>query len=160
MKQPSSAEVAVVAASESEDSIPEPAPAEEVLFDGYTALLPSVGKLLLAIFTLGLALIYFAIQRRTRHYRITTQRIVIETGLFSKTMEQVDIYRIRDYAVERPLSQRLMGTGNLVLTAMDKSNPMLRLEGLPTDVRELYEQLRVATERAKERRGVRMIDYE
>jgi uncharacterized membrane protein YdbT with pleckstrin-like domain len=99
------------------------------------------------------------VRARGKHYRITSQRIVIDLGLFSKKMEQVDLYRITDYVVERPFGQRIMGTGNLVLEAMDSTSPVIRLDALKTDVVALYEKLRVATEAAKQRRGVRVVDY-
>lgn len=134
--------------------------AERTLFEGRVALIPGLGALLVSVLTLGLALIYFALRRLGTHYKVTTQRIVIETGVFSKKLDQIDIYRINDYSVERPFSQRLLGTGNLVIEAMDKSTPIVRLEGLKTDVVSLYERLRVATEAEKARRGVRVVDYE
>ncbi len=61
--------------------------------------------------------------------------------------------------VERPFSQRIMGTGNIILEAIDSTSPVLRITGLKTDVIKLYEALRVATEAAKQRRGVRVVDY-
>ena len=135
-------------------------PGEEVLFDGHPALVPSFGALLLAILTVGLALIAYWLRSRSHHYRITNQRVGVEVGLFSKRRDQIDLYRIADYVVERPFLQRLLGTGNLVLEALDKTTPELRLEGLKTDVVALYEKLRVATEAEKRKRGVRLIDYE
>lgn len=65
-----------------------------------------MGPLLVTVLTLGLALLYFwAVSRATR-YRVTTQRVVIERGLLSKRLDQVDLYRIQDYVVERPFGQR------------------------------------------------------
>jgi uncharacterized membrane protein YdbT with pleckstrin-like domain len=133
---------------------------EQVLFEGNPALVPGIGALLISILTVGLALLVFLWRSKSRSYRITTQRIVVEQGIFSKKMDQIDLYRINDYVVERPFGQRLLGTGNLVLEALDKTTPELRLEGLKTDVVALYEQLRKATEAEKRRRGVRLIDYE
>jgi uncharacterized membrane protein YdbT with pleckstrin-like domain len=135
-------------------------PPEQVLFEGRTALVPSVGALLLCVLTLGLALIYFGLKRLGTSYKVTSERIVVEHGVFSKALEQIDIYRITDYVVERPFGQRLLGTGNLEIQAMDKTTPVVRLEGLKTDVVRLYEQLRLATEAEKRRRGVRVVDYE
>jgi uncharacterized membrane protein YdbT with pleckstrin-like domain len=135
-------------------------PREDVLYEGRGALLPSLGSWALAILTLGLLLPWYWIRRMGRSYRITTQRIVVETGMLSKRMEQIDLYRITDYAVERPFLQRLVGTGNIVLEAMDKTTPELRLIGLDTDVVALYEKLRLATEASKRHRGVRVVDYE
>ncbi|HSC86096.1 MAG TPA: PH domain-containing protein, partial [Polyangiaceae bacterium] len=94
------------------------------------------------------------------HYRFTNHRLVVETGLLSKKLEQIDLYRVNDYTVERPFGQRLLGTGNLLLRTFDKSSPTLEARGLRGDVVALYESLRKATELDKQRRGVRMVDYE
>jgi uncharacterized membrane protein YdbT with pleckstrin-like domain len=133
---------------------------EEVFFDGRPALVPSLGVLLLAILTLGLWLIAQWWKSLGTHYRVTSRRIVVETGVLSKRLEQIDLYRINDYTVERPFLQRLLGTGNIVLKAMDKTTPELHLTGLKTDVVALYERLRSATETDKSRRGARVVDYE
>jgi uncharacterized membrane protein YdbT with pleckstrin-like domain len=140
---------------------PTPADSEEnVLYQGRGGLLPSAGSLVICVLTVGLALLYYWLKRLGRHYRITTQRIIVERGVLSKRLEQIDLYRITDYVVERPFGQRLMGTGNVLLKSMDPTTPELRLYGLNTDVVVLYEELRAATEAAKGRRGVRVVDYE
>ena len=131
---------------------------ENVLFEGHPALLPGLGALLISVLTLGLGLLFFWWRSRSRHYRITSQRIVVESGVFSKKMEQIDLYRVRDYVVDRPFGQRLMGTGNLELEAMDSTTPRLRIFGLKTDVMQLYEQLRLLTEADRHVRGVRLIE--
>jgi uncharacterized membrane protein YdbT with pleckstrin-like domain len=133
---------------------------EELLFAGRPAVVQGLGGLLLALLTLGVSLLVAFIRTRGIHYKITSQRIVIEQGVFSKRMEQVDLYRVIDYVVERPLGQRIMGTGNIVLEAMDKTTPEIRIDGIRTDVVALYERLRYATEQEKRRRGVRVIDAE
>jgi uncharacterized membrane protein YdbT with pleckstrin-like domain len=133
---------------------------EEVLFEGRAALVPGVGTLLLAILTLGLWLIVRWFQTLGRTYRITTRRIVVETGVLSKKLEQIDLYRVADYTVERPFGQRIMGTGNLLLKTFDKTTPELSVLAINTDVVKLYERVRAATEADKARRGVRMVDYE
>lgn len=131
---------------------------EELLFEGHPALVPSLGPLLLAIVTLGIALLFAWAKSRATRYRVTTQRVVVESGLLNKRLDQIDLYRIHDYVVERPLGQRLMGTGNLLLSTQDRSTPALALRGLRTDVVALYERLRKATEAEKRRRGVRVLD--
>ena len=137
-----------------------PATHEEVLFDGRPALVASIVDLLLAIVTLGIWLLPRWWRSLGVHYRITTRRIVVETGVLSKRMEQIDLYRVNDYTVDRPFSQRLLGSGNLFLKTFDKTTPELRIVEIKTDVVTLYEQLRQATEKDRAARGVRMVDYE
>ncbi|HEX2735882.1 MAG TPA: PH domain-containing protein [Polyangiaceae bacterium] len=141
-------------------TLPEAHDGEETLFEGNPALVPNFGVLVLSILTLGLWLIARYLMTASKHYRITTRRIVVETGLFSKRLEQIDLYRVADYTVDRPFGQRLLSTGNLLLKTFDKTTPELDLRELKTDVVALYEKLRVATETEKARRSVRMVDYE
>jgi uncharacterized membrane protein YdbT with pleckstrin-like domain len=133
---------------------------EELLYNGSPAALPGFGALLLAILTLGLYYVIAKIRAASINYKITSQRIVIERGLFSKRMEQIDLYRVVDYVVERPFGQRIMGTGNIVLEAMDKTTPEIRIQHVKTDVMALYERLRYATQQEKQKRGVRVLDIE
>jgi uncharacterized membrane protein YdbT with pleckstrin-like domain len=137
---------------------PSTAPTEEILFQGHPALIPSVGALLFAIVTLGAALLYFLVRSRGVTYKVTTRRVLVERGLLSKRLEQIDTYRIKDYVVERPIGQRLLGTGNLLLLTMDATSPNVELRGLATDVLALYERLRAAAEAERVRRGVRIIE--
>lgn len=138
----------------------EAADGEEVLFAGRPALVGNLGQLFVCVLTLGLWLIPLYLRHLGTHYRITSRRVVVETGVLSKRLEQVDLYRISDYAVERPFLQRLLGTGNLLLTTLDKSTPHITLRGIKADVVSLYERLRNATELEKQRRAVRVVDYE
>jgi uncharacterized membrane protein YdbT with pleckstrin-like domain len=141
---------------------PETSPAaqgsEEILFEGHPAVLPTLGAWILTVLTLGLAALFYYARSRSQRYKLTTHRIVVESGLLSTRMDQIDTYRINDYVIEKPFGQRLVGTGNLILSALDRTTPEIRIEGLKTDVASLYEKLRKATEREKARRGVRVLD--
>lgn len=131
---------------------------ESVIFDGHPAALPSIGHWLLAVVSLGILALWYWVRAQSVRYRVTTQRVIVESGLLSKRLDQIDLYRIHDYVVERPIGQRLAGTGNVVLQTVDRTTPSIRLAGLSTDVVQLYEKLRKATESEKRRRGVRVLD--
>ena len=132
---------------------------ERVLFEGRPATVSGLGDAMIAVLTLGLGWLWLWARARGTHYKVTTSRIVIERGLFSKRLEQIDLYRVDDYVVELPFAQRLLGTGNLVIATSDRTaKGEVRLDRLRTDVRSLYEELRAATERDKSRRGVRRFD--
>ena len=133
---------------------------EETLFEGRAAMVPSIGTVLLAVLTLGVWLLVRWFKTVGLHYRITTRRIVVESGVLSKQLEQIDLYRIADYTVKRSFGQRLLGTGDLLLKTFDKTTPRLDIRDIKSDVVALYERVRAATEAEKSRRGVRMVDYE
>lgn len=132
---------------------------ERVLFEGRPATVAGLGEAVVLVLTLGLAWVWLWARARSTHYKVTTTRIVVEQGIFSKRLEQIDLYRVDDYVVDLPFAQRLLGTGNLVITTSDRSaKGEIRLDRLRTDVRQLYEALRAATEEDKSRRGVRRFD--
>jgi len=132
-----------------------PLPEERILFEGHPAVIGSVTRLLLAIFTAGIGAFWFWLKSINTQYLITSQRIVIETGIFSKEIETLEIYQIDDIHLEKPLNQRLMGSGNMILVTRDISMPKLLLTRLPLDVRELYEQMRPCIQEARMRFYVR-----
>jgi uncharacterized membrane protein YdbT with pleckstrin-like domain len=132
-----------------------PLPDEHILFKGHPAVIGSVTRLLISIFTLGIGAIWFWLQSKNTQYLITSQRIVIETGIFSKDIETLEVYKVDDIQLEKPLNQRIMGTGNMLLLTRDISAPKLLLERLPIDVRELYEQMRPCIQQARLRFYVR-----
>lgn len=141
-----------------------PAAPEQTLFEGHPAIVGSIGDVLLLICTLGLAWFWLAARSRSTAYKVTTSRVVVETGLADKKMEQVDLYRVVDFSVLLPLGERLVGTGTLVLEADDRtlkdspSKGTLRLTRIRTDVRALYERLRAARDADRTRRGVMAMD--
>ncbi|HVU02599.1 MAG TPA: PH domain-containing protein [Polyangiaceae bacterium] len=142
---------------------PTPSPVagpEETLFEGHPAPLATFGAVVVTVLTLGLAALWFWVRSLGVSYKVTTRRVIVERGMLSKRLEQIDAYRIKDYVVERPLGQRILGTGNLFLMTMDSTTPRLELRGLKTDVVALYDRLRAAAESDRARRGVRIVDNE
>jgi hypothetical protein len=128
---------------------------ERDLFAGRPALITTFGEGVLAVLTLGVALIFFALRRAATTYRITTQRVQIERGILSKSRNNVELFRIDDYELLRPLGMRLVGQAMLVLKSSDRSTPQLVLRGIP-NLDGLSETLRDCSLRERERRGVKV----
>ncbi len=98
------------------------------------------------------------IQRRNHVIEITSERLRITTGIFSKRTEELELYRVRDITFEQPFLLRIFGCGNLVLTTSDNSTPTLFLTGLP-GVQPLRDQLRSAVERCRDRKRARVTEF-
>ena len=92
-------------------------------------------------------------------YEITTERIRVTEGVFSKKIEELELYRVKDAKVIEPFWLRLFSLGNIVLTTSDRSHPTLVIPAVP-DVRGLREQLRTHIERMRLLKGVREVDFE
>ncbi|MBI3271891.1 MAG: PH domain-containing protein [Planctomycetes bacterium] len=83
-------------------------------------------------------------------YRITTHRIDVDWGIFSKRREVLWLYEVRDLFIERPFSQRLLGTGNLLVMAFGSDEPYFRIRGL-SGAGHVFDQLKVHVNRERER---------
>ena len=92
-------------------------------------------------------------------FEITTERIRITEGVFSKKIEELELYRVKDARVLEPFWLRIFSLGNIVLTTSDRSHPTLVIPAVP-DVRGLREQLRTHIERMRLLKGVREVDFE
>ena len=129
-----------------------------MLFEGSPAVIGTILEAVLVVISLGLALFWLVPRSRATRYKVTSQRVVVETGLLDKSIEQSDLFRATDFVVEMPLVQRLVGTGTLRIEAQDRTTKEIRLERIRTDVRALYEQIRKAADAERTRRGVRSFD--
>lgn len=128
---------------------------ERILFSGRPAALYSIGRWVLTILTLGIAGLFYRIASLATRFEITTQRVRIERGVFSKSRQDTELYRIDDIALEQPLGMRMVGHAILVLRSTDRSTPEVRLYGVP-GLDALAEKLRDGALRERERRGVKV----
>ena len=56
-------------------------------------------------------------------YKLTQEKLIVESGFLSKKEEEVRLYRIVDFTLKRPLSQRIFGLGTIHCCTGDKSTP-------------------------------------
>lgn len=96
---------------------------------------------------------------RNTIYELTTERLKLRRGVLNKELDEVELYRVRDYKLERPFFLRIFGLGNIMLQTSDRSHPRVRLRAV-RDGERLYEQLRGAVEQSRATKGVRELDIE
>lgn len=97
------------------------------------------------------------IQRRNHHIEITSERIRVTRGVFSRQSEDLELYRVRDLTFQQPFILRVCGAGTLVLTTSDSSSPQLTLAGIPADDG-LRDRLRAAVEACRDRKRARVAE--
>lgn len=76
-------------------------------------------------------------------YKLTEEKLLIETGFLSKKEEEVRLYRIMDMTLNRPFGQRLWGLGTVHCCTADRSTPefdILRIKK-PREFKELLSDL-------------------
>jgi hypothetical protein len=74
-------------------------------------------------------------------------------------MDELELYRVRDYKFEQPFFLRLFGLGNVLLTTADRTNPSVTLRAI-RDGEALREQIRNAVEACRVAKRVRELDIE
>jgi len=128
---------------------------ERTLFAGRPAALYSVGRWALTLVTLGIAGLCYWIASLSTRVEITTQRVRIERGLFSRSRQDTELYRIDDIVLEQPFGMRLLGHAILTLRSTDRSTPDVKLYGIPA-LATIGDTLRECALRERERRGIKV----
>lgn len=96
---------------------------------------------------------------RSRHFELTTERLRVTEGVFNQKIDEVELYRIKDIAMERPLWMRLTGLASVLLETSDRSLPKFSLPAISNGV-ELRETLRKQVEEIRDRKRVRELDMD
>lgn len=87
----------------------------------------------------SIALLVAWIRLRSTMYRVTNQRIQVEQGIFSKTVDEIDLRYVDDSTFTQSLVERILGIGSVTLISSDKSSPRYVLRSIrdPRGVREM-----------------------
>ncbi|HUM11075.1 MAG TPA: PH domain-containing protein [Myxococcaceae bacterium] len=78
---------------------------------------------------------------RSTRYRLTNQRLVVEQGILSRTLDEVDLRTVDDSGFSQSPLERLQGIGTVWVIASDRTTPRLALRGIQ-DPRKLRETIR------------------
>jgi uncharacterized membrane protein YdbT with pleckstrin-like domain len=105
------------------------------------------------VFTLGIAYLVYWIRSASTGYEITTQRVKVEKGLFSKLRENVELFRIDHFDLHKPFGMRLVGQCILHLRSSDPAFASVMIAGIP-NLEALADTLRECSLRERTRRRV------
>jgi len=72
-------------------------------------------------------------------YRLTDEKLLIETGIFSINQEEIRLYRIMDITLKCSLLQRIFNVGTIHCCSGDKTTPDFDIKDVknPLQVKEL-----------------------
>jgi hypothetical protein len=109
----------------------------------------SWGKYLWALSAAGLPGLTWAwLVHVNNKYKITRKRVETETGVISKSVDSLELWRVLDIQYTQSLLDRIFGNARISLIGTDQTSPVLVLHGLP-DHRKLFEELREAIQIAR-----------
>lgn len=113
-----------------------------------------IGKTALAIAgLLSLCLLYRFIYLRNIRYHIGSEQIICEHGVFQRSVNYMELYRVVDFAEHQTLMQQICGLKSVTIFSMDRSTPRLELTGM-ANKRDIVSHIRQRVEINKRRKGV------
>lgn len=92
-------------------------------------------------------------------YELTSQRLRIRSGILNKRVDELELYRVKDYSMEQPFLLRLVGLGNLNMITSDASTPNVAMRAIP-GVEQVREKLRATVQAERDRKRVRELDVD
>lgn len=77
------------------------------------------------------------------HYIVTTERIRIHIGAFSKEYEDIELVRLQDIDHSQTVGERMLNIGDITLNSADSTEPVAVLRNVhnPADVREIIRRV-------------------
>ena len=104
------------------------------------------------------ALAYY-LKTRCKVFELTTQRLKITSGVFTKVTETLELYRVKDTETRQPFFSQLVGIENVQMNTSDASSPLVLIEAVPSSVG-FADKLRNQVEIIRQQKRVREIDIE
>ena len=86
-------------------------------------------------------------------YGLNNEKLLIDTGFFSRKEEEIRLYRITDMTLKRTLGQRIFGLGTIHCCSGDKTSPEFEIKRIKNS-RKVKEMLSDMVEKERLRRRV------
>ncbi|MDQ4086833.1 MAG: PH domain-containing protein [Pseudomonadota bacterium] len=127
-----------------------------------TLLLPDggVGPWPLLFTALGLLILLVKwVQSLAAKFEITEERLIIRRGIIFKSIDEIELYRIKDVRIDFTLVNQIAGIGTICVSSSDETTRAGDLVMRHVErAQERREQLRRLVDTARQRRRVREID--
>ena len=95
----------------------------------------------------------------TEQFQLTTERLLTSHGVFSRTTDSLELYRVKDLRILQPFRLRLCGLENIELTTSDHTTPTVVIDHIPSSLH-LASQVREQVEACRQAKGTREVELE
>jgi uncharacterized membrane protein YdbT with pleckstrin-like domain len=118
------------------------------------------GTLLLCLVGVGFIIVLIKwIENLLATYEFTEERLVIRRGIFRKSIDEVELYRVKDIRIDFTLINQWADIGTITVLSSDETTRDAPLTIPHVDrARARREELRKLVDAARQRRNVREID--
>lgn len=131
---------------------------EQIQWTGHPSQWQNLGWFLLCLLLIPIPVaIWKWLETRNTVYTLTDQRLKFTRGVFSKTTEDLELYRVRDTKFQQSFFERLIGLGEIEVFTTDETSPMVRLPYI-ADAEAIREKIRAAVEARRDAKGVRYLE--
>jgi len=138
--------------------------AEETVWRGTSSQAKNLGLFILCgLFCWLIVPIFIALfrylQTKNNVFELTSERLKMTEGVFSKVTDTLELYRVKDIEVRQPFFSRMLGVENIHVNTSDLTSPLVLLEAIPIAVG-LADKMRNQVEAVRMQKRVREIDIE
>jgi uncharacterized membrane protein YdbT with pleckstrin-like domain len=129
-----------------------------ILAGGGVIAVPPAAPLVLTVIALGIV-VWKWIEFMAAAYEVTPDRLIIHRGIFVKSIDEIELYRVKDVRLDFTLISQWANLGSIGVTSSDETtrNGALILPHIH-DARRRREELRVLVDAARQKRRVREVD--
>lgn len=96
---------------------------------------------------------------RCRVYELTNERMRVYTGVLNQEIDEVELYRVKDTKILRPIWLRIFGLSTVILDTSDRALPKLELKAVRHGAK-IREDIRKYVEILRDKKRVREVDFE
>jgi len=114
---------------------------------------------LVGLVPLLIGLLYSWLVRLSTEYRLFQESLEVQSGIISRQIENIQLFRVRDLGLAQSILNRLAGVGDIIVTSTDQSAPHYRLRGVE-DPREVYDRLRELVAKSQATRRTMIVEQE
>ena len=129
----------------------------EILWKSNPSQLTNILTYIFLFWTIIFPLIAY-LKTRFTIYEMTNSRFIEKTGILSQKIQEVELYRVRDYSIDKPFLLRIFGLGNLTLITSDKTSPRVYVKAI-NNVEDVRNTIRSHVESAREKTGTKEVDF-
>jgi membrane protein YdbS with pleckstrin-like domain len=129
---------------------------EEVLWEASPSQVINIVSFIVWSWTIVIPLWKYLVTKNTK-YQLTTQRLIIYSGVLNKTTNECELFRVKDITEYNPLFLRFFLLGNLTLKTSDLSHPVINIFAV-SDTSHLRDTIRNLVQSLRNKNRVREFD--
>jgi|WetSurMetagenome_2_1015567.scaffolds.fasta_scaffold137647_3 uncharacterized membrane protein YdbT with pleckstrin-like domain len=95
----------------------------------------------------------------SRKYTLSSERLLVEKGIFSRQLQSLELYRVKDYTLTEPFFYRIAKLGNIIVVTSDPTSHNLEISAI-SQPRNLLDTLRRQVETRRDAKRVRELDMD